>query len=377
MRARKTNRVLLAAACVLGACTQQNPTKPIPAVRAEVVTSGTAASGKVVYSAVAQPKATVPLAFRGPGYVAELMTVKASDGRPRALGEGDRVRRGDVVARLRDTEYRDKVGQAAGQAAAARAGAEKARLDFERTTRLFATQSVTKPEMEAATAERDATVAQLAAAASALAEARVGLQDTALVVPVDGDVLKRNVEVGAFAGTGTPALVIGDLSSVKVVLGLPDVALRAVALGQPVEATTDALPGRTFTAHVSRIASAADSTTRNFDVEVEIPNGGRLWRPGMIASVAITGVAGQTAIPVLPLTAFIGAPGGGDRFAVMVAEGAGREAQARLREVDLGEVVGNRVAVVRGLAAGERVITTGASMLTDGETVEMLPKEES
>ena len=377
MRARKTNRVLLAAACVLGACTQRNPSKPIPAVRAEVVTSGTAASGKVVYSAVAQPKATVPLAFRGPGYVAELMTVAASDGRPRALGEGDRVRRGDVVARLRDTEYRDKVGQAAGQVAAARAGAEKARLDFGRATRLFATESVTKPEMEAATAQRDATVAQLAAAASALAEARVGLQDTALVAPVDGDVLKKNVEVGAFTGTGAPALVVGDLSSVKVVLGLPDVALRAVALGQPVEATTDALPGRTFTAHVSRIASAADTTTRNFDVEVEIPNGDRLWRPGMIASVAITSVAGQTAIPVLPLTAFIGAPGGGDRFAVMVAEGTGREAQARLREVDLGEVVGNRVAVVRGLAAGERVITTGASMLTDGETVEMLPTEES
>jgi multidrug efflux system membrane fusion protein len=253
----------------------------------------------------------------------------------------------------------------------------KARLDFERATRLFTTQSVTKPEMEAATAQRDATVAELAAAESALAEARVGLQDTALVAPVDGDVLEKNVEVGAFTAPGTPAFVVGDLSAVKVVVGLPDVALHAVALGQPVETTTDALPGRTFTAHVSRIASAADPTTRNFDVEVEIPNGDRLWRPGMIASVAITSVAGRTAIPVLPLTAFIGAPGGRDRFAVMVAEGTGREVRARLREVDLGEVVGNRVAVVRGLAAGERVITSGASIVTDGETVEVLPKEES
>ena len=373
----RTTPLLLLAVCAPLSCTQRPPSKPIPAVRAEVVTSGTAASGKVVYSAVAQPKTTVSLAFRGPGYVAELMTVAARDGSGRALGEGDRVRRGDIVARLRNTEYRDKVGQAAGQVAAARAAADKARLDFERATRLFATQSVTKPEMEAATAQRDATVAQLATAESALSEARVGLQDTALVAPVDGDVLKKNVEVGAFAGSGTPAFVVGDLSSVKVVLGLPDVALRAVTLGQPVEATTDALPGRTFTAHVNRIASAADSTTRNFDIEVEIPNGDRLWRPGMIASVAITRVAGQTAIPVLPLTAFIGAPGVGKRFAVMVADGTGREAQAKLREVDLGEVVGNRVAVVRGLAAGERVITTGASMLTDGETVEVLPTEES
>ena len=58
-------------------------------------------------------------------------------------------------------------------------------------------------------------------------------------------------------------------------------------LWQEVVVTTDALPGRTFTAKVSRIAAVADSVTRNFDVEVEIPNPDRLWKPGMIASVEL------------------------------------------------------------------------------------------
>ena len=93
----------------------------------------------------------------------------------------------------------------------------------------------------------------------------------------------------------------------------------------------------------------------------------------MIASVEIGNVTSQDALPLLSLTAFVGAPG--DGFAVMVIEGDGTETRARLRQVELGEVAGNRVAVLRGLTQGERVITTGASMVADGEPVEVLPTE--
>jgi multidrug efflux system membrane fusion protein len=371
----KTRNVILACACALAGCSQKLPEKPVPTVRVQAVAPGTGASGKVVYSAVAQPDTTVPLAFSGPGYVTQLMAVKTPDGRSRALGEGDRVKRGDVVARLRDSEYRDKVDQAVGKVAAARAAAEKARLDFERSTRLFKTQSITRPEMEAATANRDGAVAQLAAAEAALQEARVALRDTALVAPIDADVLKKNAEPGTYLGPGMPAFILGDVRTVKVVLGLPDVALQGVKLGDAVAVTSDALPGRTFTARVSRIASQADPATRNFDVEVEIPNPDRLWKPGMIASVEVGSGDPQAAVPLLPLTAFVAGAGGKDSFGVLVVEGDGASAHAKRRDVDLGDVVGNRVAVVRGLAAGERVVTVGASMVIDGERVEVLPEE--
>src|SRR4029453_10771005 len=176
-------------ACLLGACSSRPPPKPAPAVRVEVVGSGKAMGSPDTYSAVAQAKATVPLAFRGPGYGVELWRVKAADGGPRAVGEGDRLHKGDVIARLRDAEYRDRVAQATGQVAAARAVAEKARLDFERAQRLFATQSITRPEMESATAPRRGRRAPPPAAEALLAEAQVGLRDTALTVPVDGDVM--------------------------------------------------------------------------------------------------------------------------------------------------------------------------------------------
>jgi multidrug efflux system membrane fusion protein len=83
----------------------------------------------------------------------------------------------------------------------------------------------------------------------------------------------------------------------------------------------------------------------------------------------------SAAIPLLPLTAFVSSPAGKDKFAVMVADGTTPSAHVKRREVELGDVVGNRVAVTHGLSAGERVITMGASLLTDGEAVEVLPEE--
>lgn len=371
-----TRMAFLTCTLALASCSRHAVlSEPPPAVRVEIVAAGSGAGGQVVYSAVAQPTAAVPLAFRGPGYVAEVMTVKGGDGRGRPLGEGDRVRRGDVLARLRAAEYQDKLQQATGQVAALRAAAEKARLDFERASRLAASQSITKAELESATAQRDATAAQLTAAEGALSEARVAVQDTALAAPFDGDLVKKSVEPGSFVGPGMPAFVVADLSRVKVVLGLPDVALRSVSVGQPVAVTSDALPGRIFRAKVSRIAAAADPSTRNFDVEIELPNADRLWRAGMIASVERTGVPAQASAPRLPLSAFVEAPGGKDRFGVMVVEGEGATATARLRPVELGEVVGNRVAVTKGLSAGERVITTGASIVAAGQRVEVVPSE--
>jgi RND family efflux transporter MFP subunit len=372
----KTNWSLFLCACALAGCSRKAPPAKIPtAVRVDMVAAATGAGSGAVYSAVAHPTATVPLAFRNPGYVAEVTKVRTIDGRWRALGQGDRVRRGEVVARMRDSEYRDKLNQAMGQAAAARAAAEKARLDFDRATRLRATQSITKADVDGFTAMRDATKAQFEAAQALLAEARVGLQDTALTSPIDGDVLKKNIEPGAYAGPGMPAFVLGDVSRIKVVLGLPDVALKGVALGQEVTVTTDALPGQKFVARVSRIASEADPATRNFDVEVEFPNENRVWRPGMIAAVELSAAAAQP-LPLLPLTAFVPVPGGRDAFAVMVVEGEGPQARAKMRQVTLGDVVGNRVAVAQGLTAGERVITMGAALVKDGEGVEVMPAEQ-
>jgi multidrug efflux system membrane fusion protein len=96
----------------------------------------------------------------------------------------------------------------------------------------------------------------------------------------------------------------------------------------------------------------------------------------MIAAVELKSAGSHAAIPLLPLTAFVPAAKNKQQFAVMVVDGAGKNTRARIRDVVLGDVVGNRVAVTQGLNRGEEVITTGATMVIDGERIEVMPQEQ-
>jgi hypothetical protein len=114
-----------------------------------------------------------------------------------------------------------------------------------------------------------------------------------------------------------------------------------------------------------------------FDVEVTIPNQPGRLRPGMIGTVAIgpPGAEGPgTAQPVLtvPLTAVVKAGTGAGRYAVLVVERQGAVDVARLRRVELGEVMGNGISVLRGVMPGDRVVVTGATLLVDGEVVRVV-----
>ena len=256
--------------------------------------NGTPTTGGLRFSAVVTPDAQVPLSFRIPGYVVSLKQVRGEDGRMRDIAEGDRIGRGVVLVRIRAAEYQDKVRQASSQAEAAEAIAEKAKLDFDRATRLYSSQSITKPDMDAANAQYDSSQSELRAAEAGTSEAQVALRDTAVVTPFDGDIVKKAVELGSFVGPGVPVFAMAKTDIVKIVVGVPDTALRSVKLGQPVEVAVDAFPTRTFQAQVSRIASAADATTRNFEVEVAIPNHDHLLKVGMIASLQLPAAEGET-----------------------------------------------------------------------------------
>jgi multidrug efflux system membrane fusion protein len=349
--------------------------QPIPqppqAVQIQTVESVT--PGQVTqtrFSAVVLPDSQVPLAFRIPGYVTSLLEVKGGDGKLREVAEGDYVAKGAVLARLRPLEYEDKVRQAASQVQAARAAAEKAKGDFERASRLFDSQSITKPEYEAARAQYDATQAQLRAANALRAEADVALGDTKLSAPLSGDVVKKAVEVGSLVGPGTLAFVVADTDVVKVVIGVPDVTLRLVKVGTPVTVTLEALPRRVVSARITRVTSAADPKTRNFEVETAIPNPDHAMKAGMIASVELPWPAAQAALVRVPLSAIVQSVDGG--YGVFTVDTGNGGSVAHFCPIEVGEVYGNEIAVARGITPGDRIVTVGASILKDGERVEVL-----
>jgi multidrug efflux system membrane fusion protein len=331
-----------------------------------------AAGGRLRFSAVVEPDARVPVAFRIPGYVTAVKQVRGEGGRMRDLAEGDRVTRGTVLVRIRSAEYQDKVHQASSGAAAAEALARKAKLDFDRATRLFASQSMTKADFDGAQAQYDATQSQLRAARALTSEAEIALRDTAVEAPFDGEIVGKAVELGAFVGPGAPVFVVARTDLVKIVIGVPDTALRSVELGESVDVKVDAYGDRTFQARIGRIASAADPRTGNFEVEVAIRNHDHALKAGMIGSLELSAPQGAQPPSSLhvPLPAIVQA--GSGRYGVYVVTRGKEGVTARLRPVEIGPVDGTEISVLRGLSDGDEVITSGANLLKDGQTVEIV-----
>jgi RND family efflux transporter MFP subunit len=189
------------------------------------------------------------------------------------------------------------------------------------------------------------------------------------VAPFNATVVQRNVEVGTLAGPSVIAYSLADIGAVKAAFGVPDTVVVTLRPGRNISISVEALPGREFRGIVSSVASVADSETRLFQVEVTIPNGEMLLKPGMIASLALTDARPQAPVPVIPIAAVVRDRSNPSDFSVMVVEGK----IAKARRIALGSTYGDVLAVTNGLKPGELVIRAGGTMVSDGEPVEVVP----
>ena len=348
-------KMIVMALLALTACKQHPENEAVPtAVEVARVREISGGNG-IRYSATVEPDAQVSVAFRVSGYV-ENVNVE----------EGDRVAKGTVLATIRRSDYAEKLGQASASQAEAQAALANAQHDLDRAQNLFAENALTKPELDAAVANVEVNRARVNRGRAAAGEAGLALGDTTLVAPIDGVILRRNIERGDLGTPGSPAFILANTHTVKVVFGAPDTMIGAMQAGQTIDVTTESMPDRTFTATIARIAPAADAKTRVFDVELHIANDANELKPGMIASLEIE----KSGAPLLaiPLDAVIRPPNKADGYAVFVAENN----KAVARNVDLGEPMGNLVSVRGGLQLSERVIVSGPALLVEGQPVRIV-----
>ena len=133
------------------------------------------------------------------------------------------------------------------------------------------------------------------------------------------------------------------------------------------------MPGTEFRGQITSVFPAADPKSRAFNVEVTIPNPKFLLRPGMVVSLRVGTKQAAPAQPVVSLNTVMKAKGDPNGYAAFVVTEEGGRQVARLRDVKLGESYGNTVAVTEGLKQGDRVITTGGTLVTDGDQVKVIP----
>jgi multidrug efflux system membrane fusion protein len=233
--------------------------------------------------------------------------------------------------------------------------------------------AVAEARTNAAKFQVEAVGAQVKGAEALLDEARIPLLDTALRAPMDSVVLQRKVEVGSLVSPGAPGFILADTTSVKAVFGVPDLIIENLKLGNPITVRTEAALGTDFQGHITAISPSADAKSRVFEVEVTIPNPQNRLKVGMVVSLAVEEVNVPVQMTAAPLSAIVRSKDSPNEFAVFVIEDRDGKQTARIRNVRLGEAYGNTVAILEGLKTGERVVTTGATMIVDGDRVREIP----
>jgi membrane fusion protein (multidrug efflux system) len=258
--------------------------------------------------------------------------------------DGDRVRRGQLLARIDASVQRAQLEQAQAQAELAQAELERARAlgDMASAAQLQAVE----------------TQARVAAAQQRLAETRLARAE--LRAPFAGVVSELSLELGEVLPPGASVMRLVTLDPVSVSVSVSDRDVVALAPEMPVQVSVDARaavqPGV-----IQSISPTASSDTRAFEVQVTVPNADQRLLPGMIARVQVeAALAGEgVLVPQDWLVTRL------DEIGLFVED----EGVARWRSVEPGAVVGDRVLLAQGLQLGERVVTTGHRDLEDGDAL--------
>lgn len=333
----------VAASLVLAGCRGEAADGPPPQRAPEIrVTQVQSAAAVTRLDAVgtAAWRQEAPLGFTTAGQIARVL-----------VNEGDRVRRGQLLAVLDTTALQADLH-------AAEAEAVRAAADARRIERLARDGWVTKPRVEAAQAQAGTAAAQVEARGFALRTARIA-------APSDGVVLARLAEPLQVIAAGSPVVVLGEAAR-GYVLRVPvnDRIAARLTVGAPAQVTFAALGPRPLAGTIVEIGGKARQTTGTFDLEIALPPTPGL-RSGMIGRASLLhapdGPARRLLVPAMALQS----PRAGEAL-VYVIDAANH---AHLRGVTLGETTDAGVEIVAGLRPGETIALSGFAEITDGTLV--------
>jgi RND family efflux transporter MFP subunit len=270
------------------------------------------------------------------------------------VAEGDAVAAGQVVAEIDPQPLEDQKRQAAAAVAQAKAALENAKLNLERTDRLFKRGIAAGKEVEDARAQQAAADAGVENAQAMLATADRQLSRTRVTSPIAGSVVKRLVSVGEQVdGTAAqPLIEVANVDVLELAANVPSEHLGAIRVGQTVDIASDAYGDRTFPGRVIAIAPAVDPATNTALTRIAITNAGRLLRIGMYAQARVAIGERKGALTVPPSAVAKNEEG---ETAVYVVTGD----TAQRAVVKVGLETSDAVEILSGVTDGQAVLTSG------------------
>lgn len=329
---------------------------------------------------------------------------------------GDPVRKGQVVAQIDRTDYLQKVKEAEAKMAQARAQLteietgtrieelrqaeeavrqaqsrfENARLHRERIEALYKRHVISKKEwdvteMEYNVAEaqltssrehlkllkegarqevREAGQAKLKEMEAILAQEKIRLQNTQIIAPFSGEIIRRYLDAGALVSPSTPLVNLVHTETLKVLANVLERDVPLLKLGMGVKIKSESYPDKVFEGKVARINSALDLSTRTLQAEIYIPNPDRLLKPGMFARLELV-LSEKPGALVVPRHALI--EEGGSK-SIFIVQGN----QALRKKVVTGYEQDQVVEILEGVSEGDQVVVRGQESIRDRSTVRVI-----
>ncbi len=313
-------------------------------------------SDYAAYAGTVQPLESVRLATKVTGWIAEI-----------PFEEGESVRRGQILVKLRNRDLEAQRSRAQATLQEASVDFENAETNLARIQALYAGEAATRKELDDMKSAYASARARKVAAESGLLTIDETIKYSEIRALFDGVVSRKFLDVGDLVSPGQPILEFENSARIKVVALVPEQDIQKFSIGDTlrlqIESANIGSNGREVPAIVHRIAPAADPNSRKFEIQVLADNPGQVIKSGMFARV-VAGEMGNMAL-LIPKEAVFRY---GQLQGVYVVTADDR---AVLRWIQTGALHKDSFEVLAGLRAGERVVITTASRLSDGQKVEV------
>lgn len=288
--------------------------------------------------------------------------------------EGDRVKKGQLLAQLdaQENQATAAVATAAIDEASraldeARSRKKLADITIDRYQNLLKEQAVSRQEFDVRQTEADMAAQGVARAESRLRQAQEGAKAstamsdyTRILSPISGIIAGKQADLGATVFPGQPLMTVEDDSSYQLELALPENIATKVRVGSSLQVTLDAI-GSTFAARISEIVPTADPGSRTFIAKIMLNQKG--LKSGMFGRGSVSLGTSTNGISV-PKKAVV------ERGALTSVWCVDKDAIAHMRIVKVGRQAGDRVEILSGLSDGDRIVVAGAEKITEAAKVE-------
>lgn len=270
---------------------------------------------------------------------------------------GDEVKAGQVLLTLRKEDEEARLQSL-------EATASLAQITYDRDVKQLKAQAISQAIV-------DNDEANLRNAKAQVAVQKAILDKKTLRAPFDGKLGLRQVDLGQFLPAGTEIATLQSLDPIFVDFLLPQQAVAQILVGEKVRAKVDAFPGRTFEGKITAINPKIDTGSRNVQVRATVSNADQKLLPGMFATVELD-TGGAQRLVTLPQTAVSYNPYGSLVY-IVDDKGAGPDGKPQLTArqvfVTTGATRGDQVAILKGVAEGDTVVTSGQIKLRNGAPI--------